>query len=120
MIKRIVVAGCRDYDNYNELASYIDSCLDLIGKNQTFVFVSGGCKGADQLGERYAKEHNFKIEKYPANWDKYGKHAGPIRNEQMAIACDYVICFWDGKSLGTKSMIKYAKQYKKTMYIKQI
>lgn len=120
MIKRIVVAGCRDYENYREAKAYIDFCISKIRKNYTLIFVSGGCKGADMLGERYAKENGFKIERYIADWEKYGKSAGPKRNMQMAEIGDYVICFWDGKSKGTLSMINCAKKLKKPLRIKNI
>lgn len=80
----------------------------------------GGARGADALGERYAEENGFKTERYPANWDKYGKSAGPKRNEQMAKVADCVICFWDRKSPGTKSMIGFAKEYSRPIRIKII
>ena len=120
MIKRIVVAGCRNYNNYNEAKEYIDFCISEIKEKYTLIFVSGGCRGADSIGERYAKENGYEIERYPAEWDKYGKAAGPKRNEQMARAADYIICFWDGKSKGTASMINYAKRYNKPIKIKKI
>ena len=68
----------------------------------------------------YAEENGFKVEKYPADWEKYGKSAGPRRNKQMAEISDYVICFWDEKSKGTKSMIDYAIKYNKPIKIKKI
>lgn len=120
MIKRVVIAGCRDYTNYCEAKAYIDYCICNIRKENEIIIVSGGASGADALGERYANEKGFKIEKYPADWEKYGKGAGPKRNEQMANVGDYVICFWDGKSKGTKSMIYYAKKYNKPIRIKHI
>ena len=120
MIKRLVVAGCRDYNNYPEAAEYIDFCIKNIKEKYTLIFVSGGCKGADFLGECYAFKNGFKVEKYSADWNKYGKKAGPIRNKQMAEICDYVICFWDGKSKGTKSMIDFAKELNKPIRIKKI
>ena len=120
MKKRIVVAGCRDYDNYEEAKEYIDKCISRIKNEYELVFVSGGCRGADKLGERYAREFGYKVEYYPAEWEKYGKSAGPKRNEQMAKIVDYVICFWDGKSKGTKSMIEYAEKYEKDLKIKYI
>lgn len=120
MIKRIVVAGCRDYNNYSQAAEYIDFCISRIRKEHTLIFVSGGCRGADMLGERYAKENGFNVERYPAEWDKYGAAAGPLRNAKMAEICDFVICFWDGKSTGTKSMIYNAKRIGKPIKIKMI
>ena len=120
LIKRVVIAGCRDYSNYEEAKPYIDFCLSNIRKKNNIIILSGHANGADLIGERYAKENGFKVEIYPANWNKYGRSAGPIRNRQMAEVCDYVICFWDGKSRGTKSMIEYAKKLNKPIRIKYI
>lgn len=111
MVKRIVVAGCRYYNNYGEAKEYIDFCISRIREKYTLVFLSGGCKGADLLGERYALENNFQIEKHPADWEKYGLSAGPKRNKQMAAKGDYIICFCDGKSRGTKSLLSYAEKF---------
>lgn len=118
--KRVIIAGCRDYNNYIEAKKYIDFCISEIRKTNEIVIVSGGASGADAIGERYAFDNGFKVEKYPANWKKYGKGAGPIRNKQMAEICDYIICFWDNKSKGTKSMIDYAKRLNKPIKIKII
>ena len=107
---KIAVIGSRNLRAIN-LENYINDGDEI---------VSGGARGADALGERYAKENGFKIERYPAHWEKYGKSAGPKRNEQMAKITDFVICFWDKKSLGTKSMIGFAKEYNKPIRIKYI
>lgn len=120
MTKRIVIAGCRNYCYYEEAKSYIDLCLSDIRKGNEIVIVSGGASGADALGERYAAENGFRVEKYPADWQTYGRAAGPIRNRQMAEIADGIICFWDGKSRGTRSMIDYAQQYDKPVWIKMI
>ncbi len=119
MIKRVVVAGGRDYENYKEAKKFIDFCIENIRRQYSLVFVSGGCRGADMLGERYAKENGFKVERYLADWDKYGKSAGPKRNKHMAEIGDYIICFWDGQSRGTKSMIEFAKGLSKPVKIKK-
>ncbi len=110
MIKRVVIAGCRDYTNYEEAREYIDCCVSDIRQKYQIIIVSGGCRGADMLGERYARENGFEIERYHADWETYGRSAGPRRNKQMAEVSDYVICFWDEKSKGTKSMIDYARK----------
>lgn len=120
MIKRVVVAGGRYYNNYPAAKEYIDSCIERIKNEYELIFVSGGCRGADALGERYAREHGYPIERYPADWGRYGDAAGPIRNKEMAKAADYVICFWDGESRGTGSMIKFAKSLGKPVKIMKI
>ena len=119
-IKKVVVAGCRDYDDYAQAKAYIDFCLSTIVEDNTIVIVSGGASGADALGERYAREKGWAIERHPADWETYGRSAGPRRNEEMAKICDYVICFWDGESRGTKSMIESAKKHGKPFRIKKI
>ena len=118
--KRVVIAGCRNYNNYSEAKAFIDLCLSDIRRENNIVIISGGARGADALGERYAKENGFKVEKYPADWDTYGKSAGPRRNMQMAEKCDCAICFWDGKSRGTASMIEFTKQRNKPIRVKRI
>ena len=55
MIKRVVIAGCRDYNNYDEAKLYIDFCLSNIRKENDIIIVSGCASGADTIGERYAK-----------------------------------------------------------------
>ena len=119
-MKRVVIAGCRDYINYKEAEEYIDYCLSNIRKEHTIIIISGGASGADAIGEKYAHENGFENERYPAEWSKYGRSAGPKRNEKMALVCDLVICLWDGKSKGTKSMIEYANKYGKQVRIKDI
>ncbi len=120
MTKRVVIAGCRNYSDYDEAKQYIELCLTDLKKNYDIVIVSGGYKGADQLGERYAKENNLKIELHKARWDLYGKFAGPKRNREMAEVSDYIICFWNGRSKGTKSMIDISKKLGKTLSVKII
>ena len=118
--KRIVIAGCRDYNNYYEAKEHIDFCLSNIKLENEIIIVSGCAGGANKIGERYAEENGYRLERYPADWRKFGRSAGPKRNKQMAEICDYVICFWDGKSRGSKSMIDYAKKYNKPIKIKLI
>ena len=120
MSMKIVVAGCRTYENYEEAKLFLDECLKEYKEKTTLIFLSGGCKGADRLGERYANEMNYEIVKYPALWQKYGKGAGVIRNQEMAKDCDLVIVFWDGKSRGTASMIALAEKHNKPVMIKRI
>ena len=120
MIKRVAVAGCRQYENYEEAKEYIELCISEIRKKYTLIFVSGGCRGADALGERYAAENGLKTEKYPADWEKYGRAAGPMRNKKIAEISDYIICFWDGQSKGTKSLLRFAEKSQKPVKIKFI
>mgnify|MGYP003347785061 CR=1 FL=1 len=107
MIK-LAIIGSRTFDNYNILKENLESY-----KNKISLVVSGAAKGADLLGERWAIENNIKTLIFPANWEKYGKRAGFIRNEDIIKNCDAVIAFWDGKSKGTFHSLSLADKYKK-------
>lgn len=110
---RIIIAGGRDFNNYNLLNSTISNYLKENTNNVEII--SGAARGADQLGEQFAIEYGYQIKRFSANWNLYGKSAGPIRNRKMAeYASDgqgVLFAFWDGKSRGTKSMINLAKKY---------
>src|SRR5690606_6698690 len=96
------------YENdYTELCSVCDFMLKDLHEVE---IVSGGARGADLLGEAYAKEHNYPLKKFPAKWGVHGKAAGPIRNQEMAEYSNALIAFWDEKSKGTKSMIDLARK----------
>jgi hypothetical protein len=71
--------------------------------------VSGRARGADTLGERWAKAHGLPVHYYPAEWSRYGRHAGYLRNETMASVSDALVAFWDGSSRGTAHMITIAQ-----------
>ena len=77
--------------------------------------VSGHCVGADQLGEKFAKENQLPIKTFLPNWAVYGKAAGPIRNKQMIdyISQDknpLVVAFASSNSKGTKGTIALARK----------
>lgn len=103
---KIIIAGSRTFNDYKTLKEVCDFYLQ---NKQNIEIVSGGAKGADLLGEKYAKEKNFKITRFIPDWEKYGKKGGLVRNEEMAKYADGLIAFWDGQSRGTKHMIEHAK-----------
>ncbi|MEY8315781.1 DUF2493 domain-containing protein [Oscillospiraceae bacterium 50-58] len=114
---RVIVAGGRDFGDYQLLRKTLDNLLCNI--TEEIVVVCGQAKGADTLGEQYAKERGYAVNYYPANWKLYGKRAGFLRNEQMAQNADALVAFWDGESRGTKHMIDLAKQYNLKIRIKR-
>lgn len=72
--------------------------------------VSGGARGADAWGERWASERMIEVLRFNAEWERFGKRAGPIRNEAMARSAEALIAVWDGESRGTSNMIERARQ----------
>ena len=108
MKMRVIFAGGRDFNDLPMMIKKMNKILS--NKDQSsIVIVSGGAKGADSLGEKYAALKGYPVAYYPADWDKYGKSAGYRRNEEMANNADALVAFWDGKSKGTNHMIELAK-----------
>lgn len=73
--------------------------------------VSGGAPGVDALAKKWAEQHGIPVKQFPADWDRYGRKAGPIRNQAMAEYGEALIAVWDGKSRGTKNMIRQARKH---------
>lgn len=107
---RVIIAGCRDFDDYALLKERCNDYLCEKMETHNVIIVSGHASGADALGERFAEEHGLQCEIHPADWGKYGRSAGPIRNAEMAEVSDALIAFWDGQNPGTRSMIELARK----------
>jgi hypothetical protein len=100
---RTIIAGSRTATNYDDLPRAIASA----SWRPTLV-ISGSARGADVLGERWARENNIPLRLMPANWAKNGDCAGYIRNVEMAHHADALLALWNGKSPGTRHMIDIA------------
>ena len=78
------------------------------------VIIQGMCQGVDRTARYLGLKYGFEVEDYPADWDKYGKAAGPIRNKQMLDEGqpDKVYAFHPDitKSKGTKNMVEQASK----------
>lgn len=117
VISRIIVCGGRHFNDYACLESILDDVLadHNLGYAEVEV-VSGGCpSGADALGELFATTHNIQCSRFPAEWDKYGKSAGPIRNSQMVNYAresqkPIVVAFSNSTTRGTNDTIKKANK----------
>jgi hypothetical protein len=114
MVFKVIIAGGRNYSNYEELKVVCDFYLKL---KPEIEIICGGANGADALGKKYGIDHNHIVSSFPANWDKYGKSAGYKRNTEMAEVADALIAFWDGESKGTKHMIDIMNGLKKDVRI---
>ena len=119
METRIIIAGGRGFVDYELLEQKVDEILKDIKEP---VIISGGARGADTLGEKYALEHGMRLVRFPADWKKYGKRAGYLRNQEMAEYAmkgtnSILIAFWDGLSRGTNDMIQRAESYGMKVYI---
>jgi predicted Rossmann-fold nucleotide-binding protein len=126
---KVIICGGRDFNNYDQVKkAVINSGFEITE------VVSGGAKGADSLGERWAKENNVPVKLFPADWNnikakgaiikvnqwhkKFNSRAGLDRNELMALYADALIAM-DGGS-GTADMIKRATKHELAVYIHEL
>lgn len=109
---KLAIIGSRTFNDYKLLCDHLEKHL-----NTTTMVISGAARGADSLGEKWAKENSIKTLIFPAEWDKYGKRAGYIRNEDIIKNCDLCIAFWDGTSKGTTHSVSLCKKYNKPVTI---
>lgn len=112
---RTIIAGSRSARSMLELEAAIRKC----GWQITTV-ISGGARGADRLGEQWARRHGIPVEVFPADWDKHGKSAGYIRNKEMADKAEALIALWDGESRGTNDMIWQAQVRRLPVHIEDV
>lgn len=105
-----MVTGSRDWVERSmirfELYAWHTRCL----ANPTLVH--GACPtGVDALAAEVAQSLGWPIEEHPADWDKHGRSAGPIRNREMVLSgVDHVLAFHLNGSRGTAQAVRYAKQ----------
>lgn len=109
---RVIVAGSRTIKDLEVVARAIKDS----GFKVTTV-LSGGAAGVDQLGSMWAMEHGASYSVYAAQWNKFGRAAGPMRNMEMACSAQALVAVWDGKSRGTKNMIDCARLKGLKVYI---
>lgn len=114
---KLIVAGGRDFNNYALLSEQIEGLATGLYQDYAVSIVSGTARGADALGARFANEHNVVLHEFPADWGKYGKAAGFIRNREMADFSDVLLAFWDGESHGTAHMIQTMRLQGKPVHV---
>ena len=98
----VLICGSRSIKNL-QISRYIrpESCAAI---------VHGGAMGTDAIADSWAKANNLETVIYKPNYKVYGKRAPLVRDEEMAEFCDVIICFWDGKSRGSKDTCDYGRK----------
>jgi hypothetical protein len=112
---KTIIAGSRSINSYEIVERAI--------KNSEFEIkeiISGTAEGVDKLGERYAQENGIKLTRMPADWNRFGKRAGYLRNVDMANCAEALILVWDGVSKGSKHMLDIARNKKLSIYMEVI
>lgn len=107
---KLIVAGSRNYIYNEKHYNFLFGLKDKISE-----IVSGGCRGADRFGELFASDYNIPIKYFMAEWNRYGKSAGPVRNGKMARYADACLIL-PGGGKGSNNMLKQAKENNLIIY----
>ena len=105
--RKILICGDREWNDVDTMAAYMQT-IDI-----NTIIIHGAARGADAIAGVIASELGMPVKSYPADWVRYKRAAGPIRNRQMydTELPDLVVAFHNDlvNSKGTKDMIEYAK-----------
>ena len=110
----VIVAGSREFNEYDLLSGILDEYLkEKVKAGYKITIISGGARGADHLGERYAKDKGYDLKVFEADWTKYGNSAGMRRNKRMADVANALVAFKYSTlypNSGTENMIDIARE----------
>lgn len=98
---KVIIAGSRHITDYEALKTLVENTGWDIEE-----VVSGGCRGVDVMGEQWAEECGIPVRTFAADWARYGREAGELRNREMASYADGLILLWDAKSPGASCMLR--------------
>lgn len=105
---RVLICGDRHWTDYVMIA---DRVATLPKGSEV---IEGEAKGADLMARRAAEQHGLLVLSWPAEWDRYGRAAGPVRNQRMLKEGrpEEVWAFHDdlANSKGTKDMVRQAQK----------
>jgi hypothetical protein len=104
--ERILVCGGRDYADQAMLFGALDMQAE---QSRILRIIQGGASGADQLARFWCYSRKVRYDNYPADWNKHGKAAGPIRNQQMLDEGRPTMVFAFSGGRGTADMVRRAK-----------
>ena len=97
---KIAIVGSRSLTSCN-IGNYVSDGDEI---------VSGGADGIDRCAKEYANKNGLKLTEFLPEYEHYGRAAPILRNRQIVDYADKIIVFWNGRSKGALSVIKYAKK----------
>jgi hypothetical protein len=118
-MSKVLICGSRDYEitvdkMYRDLIDTINFLSEIAKETITVdKIISGGATGPDSVAIKMCERYNIPCIVNTPDWASWGRAAGPMRNKQMVDMADIVIAYWDGKSKGTESTIKFTEEENK-------
>ncbi len=119
---RLIIAGSRSIYGLPGMEA-LEEAVEKAGYAKSTEIkhvLCGGARGVDELGKAWAEHYGIPVYEFPANWDRYKKSAGIIRNIQMVEHADALLAVWDGVSNGTRHVIGEAKKQGLRVYVHEV
>lgn len=110
---KLIIAGSR---SLKPSFGFIESAIRMLKLPAITEIISGGAEGVDSEAHHFIQHRELPFKLFPADWNKHGKAAGPIRNKQMAEYGHALLLIWDGESRGSSNMKKEMLKLKKPVY----
>ncbi len=102
---KIAVVGSRELSpSEAQLRDHLSEACEI---------VSGGAQGVDKCAAEYAERNNIPLTEFLPEYTLYGRAAPIVRNKEIVDYADKIIVFWNGRSRGTLSVIRYAEKTNK-------
>jgi hypothetical protein len=111
---RILICGGRDWTDYETLSATLD---ELHSQRNVTSVIHGNALGADYLGGVWARHNKIPVLVFPADWNKHGTKAGPIRNQRMLDEGCPSLCVAFPGGRGTNDMIRRSKDKGIEVYV---
>ncbi len=112
---KVLIAGSRSFTNSQRLCQTL-----ALERPRITQVLTGGARGAEPLGYRWAWKHALPHQLCRADWERFGKSAGVRRTYQMAQIGDVLVCFWDGVSKGNAHMVQCMRQLGKPVVVVRV
>lgn len=110
---KVIIAGSRSIiDEKSVLEAILESKFEITE------VVCGEAQGVDRIGKSLAVANGVPVKSFIPNWKDHGKKAGIRRNIVMALYADALVAVWDGKSAGTRHMIRFMRSVDKPVFVK--
>jgi hypothetical protein len=98
---KLIIAGAQTFTDYQHLCQALAP-----DRHRITLVLTGGARGAEQLGYRWAWKHTVRHRLFHTEWERFGKTAGVRRNHQMAQAGDVLVVCGDDPSPGTAHLMQ--------------
>lgn len=107
----LAIVGSRNFNDYDAFCDKLNMFVASIGGIQKInKIVSGGAGGADKMAERFARENKIELQVFAADWNRYGRAAGPMRNSQIVEAATHMVAFPSKDGRGTQDSLRKARK----------